>query len=135
MRNCSCCPFAEGTSAEVAVDEAQARIADVRPVELPELDWEEIRRHDTAGDFWIVFCGGVYDVSEWMYRHPGGAEILIEAWGQDATELFNSIGHTDEAWLLTQSFKVGTLKEGAVPPADIGAPTMTVPASPLVRGP
>lgn len=32
--------------------------------ELPELDWEEIRRHDKAGDFWIASCGGVYDVSE-----------------------------------------------------------------------
>ena len=41
---------------------------------LPEYDWEEIRRHDKAGDFWVAFCGAVYDVSEWMYRHPGGAD-------------------------------------------------------------
>jgi len=102
---------------------------------LPEYDWEEIRRHDKAGDFWIAFCGGVYDVSEWMYRHPGGAEILIEAWGQDATEFFNSIGHTDEAWLLTQSFKVGRVKRGSVPPAEAGTPTMTVPEEPRVHGP
>ena len=103
--------------------------------QLPEYDWEEIRRHDKAGDFWVAFCGGVYDVSEWMYRHPGGAEILIEAWGQDATDFFNSIGHTDEAWLLTQSFKVGRVKEGAVPPAEAGTPTMTVPEEPKLHGP
>jgi hypothetical protein len=34
-----------------------------RAADLPEFDWEEIRRHDAAGDFWIVFCDGVYDVS------------------------------------------------------------------------
>ncbi|MDQ2784198.1 MAG: cytochrome P450 [Chloroflexota bacterium] len=102
---------------------------------LPEYDWDEILRHDKAGDFWIVFCGGVYDVSEWMYRHPGGAEILIEAWGQDATEFFNSIGHSDEAWLLTQSFKVGLVKEGAQPPEEVGYPTMTVPESQAAYGP
>ncbi len=103
--------------------------------DLPEYDWDEIRRHDKAGDFWVAFCGGVYDVSEWMYRHPGGAEILIEAWGQDATDFFNSIGHTDEAWLLTHSFKVGRVKEGALPPADAGSPTMTVPEGARIHGP
>ncbi len=103
--------------------------------QLPEYDWEEICRHDKAGDFWVAFCGGVYDVSEWMYRHPGGAEILIEAWGQDATDFFNSIGHTDEAWLLTQSFKVGRVREGAAPPAEAGTPTMTVPEEPKLHGP
>lgn len=102
---------------------------------LPEFDWDEIRAHDKAGDFWIVFCSGVYDVSEWMYRHPGGAEILIEAWGHDATEFFNSIGHTDEAWLLTDSFKVGRVKAGSIPPEPVGSPTMTVPEGPLVHGP
>ena len=103
--------------------------------ELPEYDWDEIRRHDKAGDFWIAFCGGVYDVSEWMYRHPGGAEILIEAWGQDATEFFNAIGHSDEAWLLTHSFMVGRVKAGSAPPAEAGIPTMTVPEEPRVHGP
>ncbi|GAC1519960.1 MAG: bifunctional P-450/NADPH--P450 reductase [Thermoleophilaceae bacterium] len=103
--------------------------------ELPEYDWDEIRQHDRPGDFWIAFCGGVYDVSEWLYRHPGGAEILIEAWGHDATEFFNSIGHTDEAWLLTQSFRVGRVKAGAEPPESVGTPTMTVPEGQFVRGP
>jgi len=102
---------------------------------LPEYDWTEILRHDRAGDFWIVFCGGVYDVSEWMYRHPGEAEILIEAWGQDATELFNSIGHSAEAWLLTQSFKLGMLREGSRLPDEVGPPTMTIPEGQRVRGP
>ena len=26
--------------------------------DLPEYDWDEIRRHDKAGDFWVAFCGG-----------------------------------------------------------------------------
>ncbi|MHB8576468.1 MAG: cytochrome P450, partial [Dehalococcoidia bacterium] len=103
--------------------------------DLPELDWSEILRHDKSGDFWVVFCDGVYDVSEWMYRHPGGAEIFIEQYGQDATELFNEIGHSDDAWNLAQSFKIGRLKEGAKPPEQVGPPTMTVPEAPAVRGP
>lgn len=102
--------------------------------DLPEYDWEEIRKHDKNGDFWIVFHGGVYDVSEWMYRHPGGAEILIEAWGQDASEFYDSIGHTDEGWLLTYAFKIGTVQPGCKPPARL-TPTMTVPEGRTTWGP
>lgn len=102
---------------------------------LPEYGWDEILRHDQAGDFWVVFRAGVYDVSEWMYRHPGGAEILIEAWGQDATEFFESIGHTSEAYLLTEAFKVGVVRPGSKPTTAVGAPTMTVPEGQRVRGP
>lgn len=102
---------------------------------LPEYDWDEILRHDKAHDFWIVFRGGVYDVGEWMHRHPGGAEVLIKAWGRNATGLFNSIGHSDEAWLLAQSFKVGLVKEGARPPEKVVRPTMTVAEGQGTRGP
>ena len=109
--------------------------ADSGPANLPEYDWDEIVQHDRAGDFWIVFRDGVYNVSEWMYRHPGGAEIFIEQYGQDATELFNQVGHSDEAWNLAQSFKVGQLKEGSQRPEHVGLPTMTVPEGPEVRGP
>ena len=109
--------------------------ATVEPSGLRTYDWEEILRHDSAGDFWIVFNGAIYDVSEWMYRHPGGAEILIGAWGRDASDLFNSIGHTVEAWLLTQSFKVGLVRDGSQLPENTGPPTMTVPEEPGVRGP
>ncbi|HZU11899.1 MAG TPA: cytochrome P450 [Chloroflexota bacterium] len=103
--------------------------------DLPQYDWEQILRHDKSGDFWIVFRGGVYDVSEWMYRHPGGAEILIGAWGQDVTELFESIGHTAEAQLLTHSFRIGVVRAGSTPPPGPPRPTMTVPDGPRRRGP
>lgn len=106
-----------------------------REERLPEYDWAEIRRHDRAGDFWVAFCGGVYDVSEWMYRHPGGAQILIEAWGHDATEFFNSIGHSDDAWLLTHAFQVGRVRAGAREPDVVGSPAMTTPGEPRSRGP
>ena len=120
------------TSGTVQVGEGAVA---VEAPSLPVYDWDEILRHDKAGDFWVVFCGGVYDVSEWLYRHPGGAEILIEAWGRNATKTFNSVGHSDEAWLLTNSFKVGLLKKGSRPPEGVGRPTMTVPEGQGIRGP
>ena len=117
---------------------ASARTVDVAAptsAELPEFDWNEILQHDKPGDFWVVFRGGVYDISEWMYRHPGGAEVYIELYGRNGTGAFNAVGHSEEAWNLAQKFKVGRLKAGAKPPAQVGPPTMTEPLGPAVRGP
>ncbi|HEV7213860.1 MAG TPA: cytochrome P450, partial [Chloroflexota bacterium] len=114
---------------------AEAAAAALSSDDLPELDWEEILRHDKPGDFWVVFRGGVYDVSEWMYRHPGGAEVYIKLYGRNGTGAFNAVGHSEEAWNLAQQFKVGRLKAGSKPPDHVGPPAMTVPHGPAVRGP
>jgi cytochrome P450/NADPH-cytochrome P450 reductase len=103
-------------------DAADERHADA--VADREVDWEEILRHDSAEDFWVVIAGGVYDVSEWMYHHPGGAEVLVEQYGHDATAAFNSAGHSDEAWNLTETFRVGRLRPGSKRPHHVKAPAI-----------
>ena len=47
--------------------------------------WEEIRKHTTQDDTWIVLEGGVYDVSNFKKRHPGGWLLMEDHAGQDAT--------------------------------------------------
>lgn len=101
--------------------------------DLPEYGWEEIVQHDRAGDLWLVFAGGVYNVGEWIYHHPGGAEIFLDNFGRDASEAFDTVWHSDEAWNLAQSFKVGRLKEGSEPPAQVRRPTLTAKTAPAPR--
>jgi cytochrome b involved in lipid metabolism len=36
--------------------------------------WEEVKKHCTPDDAWIVYMNKVYDVSNW-HEHPGGAVI------------------------------------------------------------
>jgi len=50
---------------------------------------EEVRRHCTHGDFWVVLCGRVYDITPYLDFHPGGAEIFLEFAGQDVTVPFS----------------------------------------------
>ena len=40
------------------------------------LDWEEIEKHNRTDDCWIVIDGFVYDVTEWVDRHPRRADHL-----------------------------------------------------------
>jgi len=59
----------------------------------------------------------VYDISKYMDSHPGGSEILMEVAGkcmevdgEDATEMFDSIGHTSGAKSERDKYIIGKLK-------------------------
>lgn len=44
--------------------------------------------------------------------HRGGEEVLLDVGGQDATEAFEDVGHSDEAREILDGLLVGTLKRG-----------------------
>lgn len=88
----------------------------IDPSAMPEYGWDEILCHDKPGDYWIVLCGGVYDISDWLHRHPGGVEILVDQYGRDATPFFDEIGHSEAALHMVASFQVGRLAPDAEAP-------------------
>jgi len=47
--------------------------------------WEEVQKHTKSGDQWIVVERKVYNVSQWVKKHPGGLRILGHHAGEDAT--------------------------------------------------
>lgn len=54
----------------------------------------EVEKHGTENDCWTVIDGGVYDITSYIGRHPGGNEIL-RACGADSTQLFKTRTDTD----------------------------------------
>lgn len=48
---------------------------------------ESVAEHATKDDCWTIISGKVYDITEYIPRHPGGDEILL-ACGTDGTSLF-----------------------------------------------
>ena len=49
----------------------RAVVADKKEhVEIPQISWEEVKKHNTPKDAWMVHQNKVYDVSDW-YEHPG----------------------------------------------------------------
>jgi hypothetical protein len=90
-----------------------ASAAEVQPVELPWLSWEEIRKHRTAEDAWLVIGEFVYDVTSFLTVHPGGHEVLLAQLGQDASAAFARIGHTPEALILSTNFRIGRVAAAA----------------------
>lgn len=52
--------------------------------------WKQLAQHSSEESAWISVDGCVYDITNFVDKHPGGREILLLALGRDATDLFNS---------------------------------------------
>lgn len=49
---------------------------------------EEVAKHRTADDFWVAVDGSVYDLTDFVDKHPGGS-LILSGGGTDATVLYN----------------------------------------------
>lgn len=68
--------------------------------------------------------------SETNLSRRGGEEVLLDVAGQDATEAFEDVGHSDEAREILEGMKVGTVKREAGDPAPKAAATDKIAAGP-----
>merc|ERR1712232_855765 len=56
---------------------------------------EEVAKHTTKTDCWVVVAGQVLDVTSFLSQHPGGELAILTFAGKDATEEFNMIHPPD----------------------------------------
>ena len=59
--------------------------------ELPEVTLDDVGLHNRPEDLWLAIDGYVYNLSEFLNEHPGGAKPLIKMAGKDATEKFMKV--------------------------------------------
>lgn len=71
---------------------SDVEVSQVLPYQRPARDsyarWsiDEVRRHDSATDCWLIADGNVYDATQILKCHPGGVDsILRKSGGKDAT--------------------------------------------------
>ena len=43
---------------------------------------EEVQKHNTEEEPWVVIYGGVYDMTDFQLDHPGGPDVLQDIAGQ-----------------------------------------------------
>jgi len=68
----------------------------------------DVRKHDKEEDVWIVVNNKVYDCTEYLDLHPGGADSILINAGEDATEDFTAI-HSTKATKMLEKFYIGDL--------------------------
>jgi len=94
-----------------------------------ELTYAEIAEHKGKKDLYLVIHDKIYDTTAFVDEHPGGEEVLLDVGGQDATEAFEDVGHSDEAREILDGLLVGTLKRQPGDPAPKATTTSSTTAS------
>jgi len=56
---------------------------------------DEVAKHNTASDCWIILNGEVLDVTFFLNEHPGGDKAILGFAGRDASVMFNPIHSPD----------------------------------------
>ena len=78
-------------------DSATVAPAGKKEFSIPEKEFtmEEVAKHNTKDDVYVVVKGCVLDCSKFLEDHPGGVQAILNFAGRDATEEFAML-HDDE---------------------------------------
>lgn len=92
-----------------------SRVAYRKSPKVPQFTMEEVKKHKTKDDAWIVVHGKVYDITDHILNHPGWHNAAITTVlsilahiGSDCTEEFVDIHRSYPiAWNQLKAFYIG----------------------------
>jgi len=89
--------------------------------------YEDVKANDKKSALWMVIHDKVYDATKFVDEHPGGEEVMLDVAGQDATEAFEDVGHSDEAREILEGLLVGDLeRKPGDPKPSVAAPSSSL---------
>ncbi|KAJ7446514.1 FMN-dependent dehydrogenase-domain-containing protein [Mycena galericulata] len=56
---------------------------------------EQVAEHNSPTSCWVIIKNNVYDVTDFLQEHPGGAKIILKYAGRDATDAYEPIHPPD----------------------------------------
>ncbi|KAL7310875.1 hypothetical protein PS15m_010312 [Mucor circinelloides] len=77
--------------------------------------YEEVSKHNTRNDLYMIIDKKVYDITKFLDEHPGGDEILIEEGAKDASGPFEDVGHSPDAREMLEKYYVGDVDPTSKP--------------------
>lgn len=70
----------------------------------------EVASHNTPSDCWSVVRGQVYNLTDWIGKHPGGEKAITQLCGIDGTDKFvGKHGGKDLPENTLTEYKIGDL--------------------------
>mmetsp|Transcript_75996 Transcript_75996/g.171847 ORF Transcript_75996/g.171847 Transcript_75996/m.171847 type:complete len:520 (+) Transcript_75996:82-1641(+) len=95
------------------------------------LSMEEVAKHSTKEDCWVVLYGKAYDLTKFARVHPGGAKLIHDNAGKDATALFDPVHPKD----IMDKLLKPSLTMGVVDPATMKEEHVAKPPAPKAPAP
>jgi len=87
-----------------------SKITSNEPV-LNSYSMDDVKLHNSKESCWSAIRGKVYDLTNWVDRHPGGQEKILKICGRDGTELFvKQHGGKEKPENALKNFEIGVLK-------------------------
>ncbi|KAG0459029.1 hypothetical protein HPP92_022157 [Vanilla planifolia] len=77
--------------------------------------FEEVSKHNSLNDCWLIISGKVYDITPFVGDHPGGDDVMVSSTGKDATEDFEDVGHSKTARDIMAKHYIGDIDPLTVP--------------------
>jgi len=84
-----------------------------------------VSQHNTAGDCWVTAGSNVYDVTNFIFQHPGGSNRIIPYCGSDVAAAFSAQGHSSNAQTILASMKIGAIGSSITAPSASPTPINT----------
>ena len=83
-------------------------------IKLSEYSIDEIEKHNTKESLWFHYEGHVYDITEFITKHPGGS-VILKAGGKNLKTVWEKEGvewHIKNKYVMNilDKYKIGTLK-------------------------
>lgn len=83
-----------------------------------EFTFEEVAKHSTAEDCWVVVKNVVLNLTPFLKEHPGGEGSILNFAGKDATESFDMLHEDNVIFRYAKDCVLGRIK-GATPTLEI----------------
>ncbi|KAJ8653724.1 hypothetical protein O0I10_010646 [Lichtheimia ornata] len=77
--------------------------------ELKVFTRDEVAKHTSENDAWIIIDCEVYDISKFAAMHPGGEALLLEYAGKDVTDDFYGLHRQEVLIKYAPRLKIGTI--------------------------
>ncbi len=113
---------------EAGAESAVSAVDPVSGVPAAVLTLEEIAKHNTREDCYLIVKGSVYSVAGFIDQHPGGAKKILEMCGKEATAVFTAI-HSNFAWNLLKDFYIGKVGESVTASTTTPVSNTTLPTN------
>ncbi len=89
------------------------------------LSTTELAKHNLAQSCWLLISGKIYDVTNYIDLHPGGAREILSSCGTDATGAYNTKDgrgkpHSGSANAMLAEYYIGDLNQSLNVPASGG---------------